>query len=44
MTFLIERLADLRRHLDHLEQLRPRVVTADDLTRDLSLHNGRALL
>jgi uncharacterized protein YutE (UPF0331/DUF86 family) len=39
MTFLIERLADLRRHLDHLEQLRPRVVTADDLTRDLSLHN-----
>jgi uncharacterized protein YutE (UPF0331/DUF86 family) len=39
MTYLIERLADLRRHLDHLEQLRPRVVTADDLTRDLSLHN-----
>ena len=39
MTFLIERLADLRRHLDHLEQLRPRVVTSDDLTRDLSLHN-----
>ncbi len=39
MTFLVERLADLRRHLDHLEQLRPRVAAADDLRRDLSLHN-----
>jgi len=39
MTFLVERLADLRRHLDHLEQLRPRVRTADDLRRELSLHN-----
>lgn len=39
MTFLVERLADLRRHLDHLEQLRPRVTGADDLRRDLSLHN-----
>ena len=39
MTFLVERLAALRRHLDHLEQLRPQVVTGDDLRRDLSLHN-----
>ena len=39
MTFLVERLADLRRHLDHLDELRPRVATAGDLTRDLSLHN-----
>jgi uncharacterized protein YutE (UPF0331/DUF86 family) len=39
MTFLVERLADLRRHLDHLDGLRPRVRGADDLTRDLSLHN-----
>ena len=39
MTFLVERLADLRRHLDHLDELRSRVATADDLRRDLSLHN-----
>jgi uncharacterized protein YutE (UPF0331/DUF86 family) len=39
MTFLVERLADLRRHLDHLDELRPRVATADDLRSDLSLHN-----
>jgi uncharacterized protein YutE (UPF0331/DUF86 family) len=39
MTFLVERLADLRRHLDHLRDIRPRVRTADDLQRDLSLHN-----
>lgn len=39
MTFLIERLAELRRHLDHLRELRPRVESADDLRRDLSLHN-----
>lgn len=32
MTYLIDRLAELRRHLDHLSHLRPRV-------RDLSLHN-----
>jgi uncharacterized protein with HEPN domain len=25
MTFLVERLAQLRRHLDHLRELRPRV-------------------
>ena len=39
MTFLVERLADLRRHLDHLDELEPRVATADDLRRNLSLHN-----
>ncbi len=39
MTFLVERLADLRRHLDHLAKLRPRVTTADLLSQDLSLHN-----
>ncbi len=39
MTFLVERLAELRRHLDHLRALRPRVATAEALARDLSLHN-----
>ncbi len=39
MTFLVERLAELRRHLDHLRDIRPRVRTAEDLQRDLSLHN-----
>ena len=38
MTYLVERLAELRRHLDHLEQLRPRV-TSQSLRDDLSLHN-----
>jgi uncharacterized protein YutE (UPF0331/DUF86 family) len=36
---LIERLAELRRHLDHLRELRPRVIDAETLRRDLSLHN-----
>jgi len=39
VTFLVERLAELRRHLDHLEELRPRVGGPADLERDLSLHN-----
>lgn len=39
MTFLVERLAELRRHLDHLERLRPRVTSVADLQADLSLHN-----
>jgi len=39
MTWLVERLAELRRHLDHLKSLRPRVSGADALGRDLSLHN-----
>jgi uncharacterized protein YutE (UPF0331/DUF86 family) len=39
MTFLIERLAELRRHLDHLHELRPRIEGPEVLERDLSLHN-----
>lgn len=39
MTYLVERLAELRRHLDHLRELRPRVTDAEALERDLSLHN-----
>lgn len=39
MTFLVERLADLRRHLDHLRAIRPRVAGPESLDRDLSLHN-----
>ena len=38
MTFLVERLAELRKHLDHLEELRPGI-SATALRRDLSLHN-----
>lgn len=39
MTFLVERLAELRRHLDHLRVVRPRVTSREVLARDLSLHN-----
>lgn len=39
MTFLVERLAELRRHLDHLRTIRPRVTGRESLERDLSLHN-----
>lgn len=39
MSPVVERLAELRRHLEHLRQLRPRVSGADALRRDLSLHN-----
>ncbi|HEX6088181.1 MAG TPA: DUF86 domain-containing protein [Thermoanaerobaculia bacterium] len=39
MTFLVERLAELRRHLQHLRELRPRVTSAAALEQDLSLHN-----
>ncbi len=39
MTWLTERLAELRRHLDHLRGLRPRVTGREALERDLSLHN-----
>lgn len=39
MSHLVERLVELRRHLDHLRELRPRVGAAEDLRRDLSLHN-----
>jgi uncharacterized protein YutE (UPF0331/DUF86 family) len=39
MTYLVERLVDLRRHLDHLDSLAPRVQDAASLERDQSLHN-----
>lgn len=39
MTFLVERLLELRRHLAHLREIRPRVTGAESLERDLSLHN-----
>ena len=39
MSYLIERLVELRRHLDHLRELRPRVTGRESLERDLSLHN-----
>ncbi|OFW26747.1 MAG: hypothetical protein A3H97_00675 [Acidobacteria bacterium RIFCSPLOWO2_02_FULL_65_29] len=39
MTYLVERLAELRRHLDHLRGLRSRVPDRHALERDLSLHN-----
>ena len=39
MTWLVERLAELRRHLDHLRVLQGRVGNPLDLDRDLSLHN-----
>jgi uncharacterized protein YutE (UPF0331/DUF86 family) len=39
MTWVAERLVELRRHLDHLRHLRPRVSGPAALLRDLSLHN-----
>ena len=39
MSHLVERLAELRRHLDHLRQIRPFVQSAAQLRRDLTLHN-----
>lgn len=39
MTFLVERLAELRRHLDHLRTLQARVPDAHAVQGDLSLHN-----
>jgi hypothetical protein len=38
MTFLVERLAELRRHLDHLYEIRPRVDSPQRLEDDLTLH------
>jgi uncharacterized protein YutE (UPF0331/DUF86 family) len=38
MSPIVDRLAELRRHLDHLRELRPRV-SREALERDLSLHN-----
>lgn len=39
MSYLVERLSELRRHLDHLREIRPRVAGRAALERDLSLHN-----
>ena len=39
MSPLIDRLAELRRHLNHLHELRPRVTTPEALRNDLSLSN-----
>lgn len=39
MSPLVERLAELRRHLAHLRELRPRVAGAEELRGDLSLSN-----
>ena len=39
MTFLVERLADLRLHLGHLRDIKPRVRDAEALRADLSLQN-----
>jgi len=39
MTYLVERLAEMRRHLDHLREIRPRVKGRESLETDLSLHN-----
>jgi uncharacterized protein YutE (UPF0331/DUF86 family) len=36
---LVERLAELRRHLTHLREIQPRVTGTEVLRRDLSLHN-----
>ena len=38
MSPIVERLAELRRHLDHLRALQPRV-SREALESDLSLHN-----
>lgn len=39
MTHLVERLAELRRHVAHIRSLSGRVRSAADLAADLSLHN-----
>src|SRR5262249_22740142 len=39
MSYLVERLAELKKHLAHLRVLRPRVTSAQSLRDDLSLHN-----
>ena len=39
MTYLVERLAELRRHLDHLNEIRPKVTDRAALDHDLSLKN-----
>lgn len=36
---LVERLAELRLHVDHLHEIRPSVESAGDLSTDISLRN-----
>jgi uncharacterized protein YutE (UPF0331/DUF86 family) len=39
MTYLVERLVELRRHLDHLYKIRLQVIDADALEMNMSLRN-----
>lgn len=39
MTHMVDRLGELRRHLDHLRELQEDVETVEVLEDDLSLHN-----
>ncbi len=39
MSYIVERLSELRRHLDHLRELRPGVRGPEVLEVDLSLQN-----
>lgn len=39
MSPIIDRLDHIRRHVDHLRELRPRVTDREVLETDLSLHN-----
>ncbi len=39
MTPMVERLAELRKHVEHLKALAPRIGSVQDLEGDLSLHN-----
>lgn len=39
MTFLTERILELRQHVDHLQELEPHVAGPESLASDLSLHN-----
>ena len=39
MTFLVDRLVELRRHLDHLTAIGSRVPDPEALRRDMSLYN-----
>ena len=39
MTYLVERLVELKKHTDHLRELGPRITGREALDADLSLHN-----
>jgi uncharacterized protein YutE (UPF0331/DUF86 family) len=39
MTYLVERLVELKKHVDHLKAIGPRVTGREALDGDLSLHN-----